>query len=191
MIETKIIPTSIEFMNQLSVQTSCQYLNEHLLYQQAGAMLLVEVDRDNNKEVELEAESIGELCLSHGVLEVYVADNYTTQERIWAVRRNIAEAFKVFSLQQSIEDIVVPISKIAEVVEKIQRIAQKYDILIPCYGHAGDGNLHVTLVKNPKHSNHKWLKSENSVLMDLYRMVKEKGSTLSGENGIGLKRREY
>jgi len=191
MTETRIIPTSIEFMDQLSVQSSCQYLNEHLPYQDAGAMLLVEVDGHSEKEVESKAETIGELCLEHGALEVYVADNYTTQERVWAVRRNIAEAFKVTSPQQSLEDIVVPISVIAEVVEEIQKISNKYDILIPCYGHAGDGNLHATLVKNPNHSYQKWLEIEHSVLMDLYHLVKEKGGTISGEHGIGLKRKDY
>ncbi len=191
MIETRIIPTSLEFMDQLSVQTSCQYLNEHLPYQKAGAMLLVEVDGNNQEVVEAEAEAIGELCLEQGALEVYVADNYTTQERVWAVRRNIAEAFKVVSPQQSLEDIVVPISVIAEVVEKIQEIAQKYDILIPCYGHAGDGNLHATLVKNPRHSYKEWLEIEHQVLLELYHLIKEKGGTISGEHGIGLKRKDY
>jgi glycolate oxidase len=191
MIETRIIPTSLEFMDQLSVQTSCQYLNEHLPYQEAGAMLLVEVDGNNQEVVEAEAEAIGELCLEQGALEVYVADNYTTQERVWAVRRNIAEAFMVVSPQQSVEDIVVPISVIAVVVEKIQEIAQKYDILIPCYGHAGDGNLHATLVKNPRHSYKKWLEIEHQVLLELYHLIKEKGGTISGEHGIGLKRKDY
>jgi len=191
MTETRIIPTSIEFMDQLSVQSSCEYLNEHLPYQDAGAMLLVEVDGNSEKEVEREAEMIGELCLKHHALEVYVADNYTTQERVWAVRRNIAEAFKVVSPQQSLEDIVVPISQIAEVVEEIQAIAKKYAIQIPCYGHAGDGNLHATLVKNPKNSYQKWLEIEHSVLMDLYHLVKAKGGTISGEHGIGSKRKDY
>ena len=191
MTETRIIPTSIEFMDQLSVQTSCQYLNEHLPYQDTGAMLLVEVDGNSQKEVEAEAETIGELCLEHNALEVYVADNATTQERVWAVRKNIAEAFMVVSPQQSLEDIVVPISVIAQVVEETQVIGRKYDTLIPCYGHAGDGNLHVTLVKNPKHSYHRWLEIEHSILIELYQLIKEKGGTISGEHGIGSKRKKY
>jgi len=191
MSDIRIIPTSIEFMDKLSFQSSCEYLNEHLPYQCAGAMLLIEVDGNSKKEVETEYEAIGELCLEHKALEVYVADNYTTQERVWAVRRNIAEAFKIISPQQSLEDIVVPISEIADVVEEIQQIAKKYDILIPCYGHAGDGNMHATLVKNPEHSYNKWLKVENDVLIDLYKLVKAKNGTISGEHGIGLKRKTY
>lgn len=191
MTETKIIPTSIEFMDQLSVQCSCEYLNEHLPYQKAGAMLLVEVDGNSQKEVEVNAEAIGELCLKEGALEVYVADNYTTQERVWSVRRNVAEAFKILSPQQSLEDIVVPISMIAEIVEEIQKIALKYDILIPCYGHAGDGNLHATLVKNVKYNYQQWLEVEHRILIELYQVVKEKGGTISGEHGIGSKRKDY
>jgi glycolate oxidase len=191
MTETRIIPTSIEFMDQLSVQSSCEYLNEHLPYQDAGAMLLIEVDGNSQAEVDSQSETIGELCLDYNAQEVYVADNYTTQERVWAVRRNIAEAFKVISPQQSLEDIVVPISEVAQMVKEIQGIARKYAIQIPCYGHAGDGNLHATLVKNPKDSYSKWLEIEHSVLIELYQLVKAKGGTISGEHGIGSKRRGY
>ena len=102
MTNGRIIPTAIEFMDKLSVQTTCRYLNEELPYEQAGAMLLIEVDGANEAQVEQESETIGELCLKHGAIEVYVADNHTTQERVWSVRRNIAEAFKVYSPVQSI-----------------------------------------------------------------------------------------
>ncbi len=191
MTEIRIIPTSIEFMDRLSFETSCRYLNEHLPYQKAGAMLLVEVDGNHPEEVTSQAEAIGELCLTRGAQEVYVADNYTTRERVWAVRRNIAEAFMVVSPQQCIEDIVVPISEVAGMVEEIGEIALRYDILIPCYGHAGDGNLHVTLVKNPAHSRKRWLEIQHRILPELYQLVRKKGGTLSGEHGIGLKRRDY
>ena len=108
MTEGGIIPTAIEFMDQLSVHTSCEYLNEKIPYQQSGAMLLIEVDGTEEKVVENEYDTIGNLLMDGGAQEVYVADNYTTQERLWNVRRNIAEAFKVVSPHQSLEDIVVP-----------------------------------------------------------------------------------
>ena len=95
MTEGGIIPTAIEFMDQLSVHTSCEYLNEKIPYQKAGAMLLIEVDGTDEKVVEIEYDTIGNLLMEGGAQEVYVADNYTTQERLWSVRRNIAEAFKV------------------------------------------------------------------------------------------------
>jgi len=191
MTGARIIPTSIEFMDKLSVKTSCEYLNEHLPYQQAGAMLLIEVDGNTEEQVEADAETIGELCLNKGAIEVYVADNYTTQERVWSVRRNIAEAFKVVSPHQSLEDIVVPIAAIPELMPELERISDKYNIQIPCYGHAGDGNLHATLVKNPESSMQEWYEIEKKALRELYQATKELGGTISGEHGIGLKRKAY
>lgn len=186
-----ITPTSIEFMDKASVHASCDYLNEHLPYQQAGSMLLVSVDGMRKEQVDLDAELIGELLMKNGAIEVYVADNYTTQERVWSVRRNIAEAFKVYSPHQSLEDIVVPISSIPGLMPKVALISQKYDIAIPTYGHAGDGNLHTTLVKNPKHSLAQWYDIEEKALIELYDAVHSVGGKLSGEHGIGIKRKKY
>lgn len=186
-----LIPTGIEFMDKLSVQTSCEYLNESLPYQQCGAMLLIEVDGTNAEQVEKDTEAIGDLCMEQGAIEVYVADNYTTQERIWSVRRNIAEAFKVVSPVQSLEDIVVPIAAIPDIIPELDRISEKYDIKIPCYGHAGDGNLHATLVKNPNHTMEHWHEIEPKALRELYEVTKNLGGKISGEHGIGLKRKGY
>jgi len=191
MTNGRIIPTAIEFMDQLSVQTTCRYLQEELPYEQAGAMLLIEVDGNNEAQVEQEYETIGELCLEHGALEVYVADNYTTQERVWAVRRNIAEAFKVYSPVQSLEDIVLPFAQIPDLIPQLEVLAKKYDVVVPCYGHAGDGNLHVTIVKNPETPLDEWPALEHAVLVELYEAVAQLGGTLSGEHGIGIKRRAY
>jgi len=191
MTEEKIIPTSVEFMDKLSVQASCQYLNEHLPYQSSGAMLIIEVDGNREDLVNDDSEAIGELCLKNGAIEVYVADNYTTQERIWSVRRNIAEAFMVVSPHQSLEDIVVPISAIPDLMPELDRISKKYNIKIPCYGHAGDGNLHATLVKNPESNIEEWYDIEVKALEDLYQATKKLGGTLSGEHGIGSKRKDF
>jgi len=191
MTEAKIVPTSVEFMDKMSVQASCQYLNEHLPYQKSGAMLLIEVDGNREDLVNDDSVTIGELCLNNGAIEVYVADNYTTQERIWSVRRNIAEAFMVVSPHQSLEDIVVPISAIPDLMPELDRISKKYNIQIPCYGHAGDGNLHATLVKNPESTMEEWYDVEVKALKELYQATKKLGGTLSGEHGIGSKRKDF
>jgi glycolate oxidase len=111
-----IVPTGIEFMDRLSFQTSCQYLNETLPYEDAGAMLLIEVDGNDPAAVEADLLAIGDLCEKHGALEVYVAEDRNAVERVWSVRRNIAEAFKVASPVQSLEDIVVPVARIPDVI---------------------------------------------------------------------------
>ncbi len=191
MTEGGIIPTAIEFMDRLCVHTSCDYLNEKIPYQQSGAMLLIEVDGTEESVVENDYDVIGNLLMEGGAQEVYVADNYTTQERLWSVRRNIAEAFKVVSPHQSLEDIVVPTAQIPDLMPKIEAISKKYDVQIPCYGHAGDGNLHATAIKNPEHSMEDWYKMLPSILQELYDATTELGGTLSGEHGIGSKRKKY
>jgi glycolate oxidase len=191
MTNGRIIPTAIEFMDKLSVQTTCRYLREELPYEKAGALLLIEVDGNNEAQVEQEYEIIGELCLKRGAIEVYVADNHTTQERVWAVRRNIAEAFKVYSPVQSLEDIVVPFAQIPDLIPELERLSETFKVTIPCYGHAGDGNLHVTVVKHPDTPMDEWREQEHAVLVELYQAVARLGGTISGEHGIGIKRREY
>ncbi len=189
--ESGVLPTSLEFMDRLSVETSCRYLNEHLPWESCGAMLLIEVDGSQPSQVEEDAYTVGKLCQAGEALEVYIADNATTMERVWSVRRNIAEAFKVYSPEQSLEDIVVPIASIPEYVRRLDPIAKKYDLLIPSYGHAGDGNLHSTLVKNPAWSMRHWLETEPLILGEIYSLVKDLGGTISGEHGIGSKRKDY
>ncbi len=184
-----LTPTSAEFMDSVSVKASCEYLNESLPYQNCGAMLLIEVDGNDPDVVEADAEAIGDLCLDNGATEVYVADNATTMERVWNVRRNIAEAFKVQSPVQSLEDIVVPISAIPDIIPELEKISKKYDIAVPCYGHAGDGNLHATLVKNPKHTMEQWHELEPKALQDMYDVTHRLGGKISGEHGIGIKRK--
>ena len=186
-----IIPTAIEFMDQTSVQASCEYLNETIPYERAGAMLLVTVDGPGEEQVTKEYDAIGELCLQAGAIEVYVADNHTTSARIWKVRRNIAEAFKVVSPHQSLEDVVVPIAEIPEMVAGLQAISIKYDVPIPCYGHAGDGNLHATPVMNPAWKIEKWNKTLPKILTDIYKLTHKLNGMISGEHGIGHKRKEY
>jgi len=186
-----VIPSAIEFMDRTSVKASCEYLNESLPYQDAGAMLLITVDGGDDEQVRREYEAVGEQCLGCGATEVYVADNHTTSERIWKVRRNIAEAFKLVSPHQSLEDIVVPIAAIPLMVAAVDKIAQRYDLNIPCYGHAGDGNLHATPVMNPAWNLATWQATLPRILHELYLATAQLGGTLSGEHGIGHKRKEY
>ena len=187
-----IIPTSIEFMDAASLRMSCYNLNETLPLDGVGAMLLIELDGTREAQVEQDLLMVGELCESHGAMEVYIAEDAHTRERIWSVRRNIAEAIKVYSPVQSLEDIVVPIASIPDVLPFLETLAQRYDVSIPCYGHAGDGNLHATIVKNPDSTVEHWRANEPKILSELYRFIVGtlKGK-ISGEHGIGLKRKEY
>jgi glycolate oxidase len=153
--------------------------------------LLIEVDGTRAEQVESDAALIGELCFEHDALEVYVADNYTTRERIWSVRRNIDEALRVLSPIQTDEDTVVPVSAIPEFTRQVEKIAAKYDILIPNFGHAGDGNLHPTLLMRPDMTMEEWLKVEELALREIYTLCRQLGGKITGEHGVGFKRRKY
>lgn len=185
-----IIPTAIEFMDRTSMRAACRYLNEPLAIREAGAALLISVDGADAAQVERDYDTVGAHCLEAGALEVFVADNRTTSERVWRIRRNIAEAFKVESPRQSLEDVVVPIAAIPAMVRGVEEIAARWDVAIPCYGHAGDGNLHATPVMNPSWSEAQWRERLPAILSDLYALTARLGGTLSGEHGIGHKRRD-
>jgi glycolate oxidase len=178
-------------MDRLSVKTSCKYLNETLPYEDCGAMLLIEFDGSDPGQVEADLIEAGKLCESRNATEVYVAEDRNNIERIWSVRRNIAEAFKVYSPVQSLEDIVVPISRIPGIIPELERLGEKYRMQIPCYGHAGDGNLHATLVKDPDMGMEDWKKNEKACQAELYEITKKAGGKISGEHGIGIKRRDF
>jgi glycolate oxidase len=191
MTTSGIIPTAIEFMDQLAVKAACEYLNESIPYQQAGAMLLITVDGTDADVVERDYDAIGEQAMQAGAIEVYVADNFTTSQRIWKVRQNIGEAFNLVSRNQSNEDIVVPMAEIPVLIAKLQELARRYDIMIPSYGHAGDGNVHARIVMNPAWQVERWHELLPRILEELYTLTRELGGTISGEHGIGHKRKKY
>jgi len=191
MIEGGIIPTSIEYMDHLSVKTTCEYLNEKILYHNAGAILIIECDGNRLEQIEADLDLIGELCYQNGAIEVYVADNHTTRERIWSVRINVSEALLNLSPIQTDEDMVTPVKSITEFVREVEKVGHKYNILIPNFGHAGDGNFHPTLLKNPDISMEEWFKIEEQALTDIYSLCHRLGGKITGEHGIGCKRKKY
>ncbi len=186
-----VVPTAVEFMDHIAVKAACEYLNETIPYAQAGAMLLITVDGSDKARIEADYETIGEQCLAAGASEVYVADNYTTSERIWRVRKNMGEAFALITRHQSSEDLVVPIAAIPALVAGLGRLAEKYGVMIPCYGHAGDGNIHTRIMMNPSWSPEQWELKLPEILHELYGLTAELGGKVSGEHGIGHKRKKF
>jgi glycolate oxidase len=154
-------------------------------------MLLIEMDGPSAEQVEAMCEPIVDLCLELGALDVYVGNTPANERRMWRVRENIAEAFKAICPVQSLEDIVVPLARIPELVAALEELSARYDVLIPCYGHAGDGNLHATPVKKPETSMEEWHEQLPALLSDLYREVARLGGTISGEHGVGSKRASF
>ena len=191
MTQGRIIPTSVEFMDRLAVQTAYDHIGERPPHPDIGAMLLIEVDGYSQDQVETEYNTIVDLCLEAGALDVYVGNTPPAERRIWRPRQGMAEAFKTVCPVQSLEDIVVPLAQIPDLMPELEHLSQQYDVLIPCYGHAGDGNLHATIVKRPETSMDEWQAKLPAILEDLYKVVARLGGTISGEHGIGSKRAHY
>ncbi len=186
-----ILPTSIEFMDRLSVASSCRFLNETLPWERAGAMLLVELDGRSAEELADQSEAVGDLLAARGAGEIYVADNIHTSERIWRVRRNIGESFLAFSPVKSSEDIAVPMASIGTFLKKAREVALRHDVLVPCFGHAGDGNIHTTIVMKEGGDMAKWKETVAGAQAELYAEAVALGGTISGEHGIGHKKKAF
>ncbi|HHW44951.1 FAD-binding protein [Desulfofundulus thermobenzoicus] len=183
-----IIPTCLEFMDSMSIKAAELYLNQKLPYSDAAAYVIVEIDGNTERQVEEDYETIGKLCLENGGLEVFVADNPSAQDRIWKARKCYAEALRMISPVYCMEDIVVPVSQIPRALEAINGIAEKHRVKIPCVAHAGDGNIHATLLREDR-DEHTWHEVKDRVLDEIYREVYALGGALSGEHGIGAKRK--
>ncbi|HNR12510.1 MAG TPA: FAD-linked oxidase C-terminal domain-containing protein [Thermodesulfobacteriota bacterium] len=185
------LPSSIEFMDRLSVETVYTFLGETPPRSDIGAMLLIEVDGTSKEKVESDCQRIGEEFLKSGALDVYIGDTPTIERKMWNPRLKLAEAFKAICPVQALEDIVVPTARIPDLIKELERLSQKYDVLIPCYGHAGDGNLHATPVKKPETPLSVWKEKLPLLLTELYQTTFHLGGTISGEHGIGSKRAPY
>jgi glycolate oxidase len=191
MTRGRIVPTSVEFMDSRSIQAAYDYTGERLPHPEMGAMLLIEIDGASEERVEHDMNSIIDLCLELGALDIFVGNTPRDQRRMWRPRQEMAEALKAICPVQSLEDIVVPMAQIPRLVPELDRLSEKYDVLIPCYGHAGDGNLHATVVKQPGTPMDEWDEKLPTILEELYTAVRGLGGTISGEHGIGSKRSRY
>jgi glycolate oxidase len=185
------IPAAIEYIDQPSARVACDYLNESIPLEDCAAMLLVTVDGSDAGLVEREYDAIGEEALRAGAVQVFVADNATTSERLWRVRRNVAEAIALLSPHQANEDLSVPMAQVPKLVRDIERLGRKYEGRAFCYGHAGDGNIHCRIVKNPSWSVERWRETLPALLTELFTLAAGLGGTISGEHGIGHKRKAY
>jgi len=184
-----IVPTCLEFMDSQSIKASELYLNKKLPYSDAGAYIICQVDGTTEQQVESEYEVIGKICMNNKALEVFVADNIASEDRIWKARKAYAEALRMISPVYCMEDIVVPVSAIPEALAAIDRIAQKYACRIPSAGHAGDGNIHCCILREDR-DEHCWHQLKDNVLPEIYDTVYQLGGSLTGEHGVGAKRVE-
>ena len=191
MTSGQLVPTSIEFMDGFTFNRTARALKESFPYEKIGAALLFEVDGTHLPAVAENAATIRKICREHGAIEAYLATTDDEIERFWRIRKRIAWDIIQYTSHQSIEDIVVPVANIPRALSELNEIGEKYDVAIPVIGHAGDGNLHAIPLKNPDSSVEHWEEILPALLNDIYTMTAKLGGTISGEHGIGHKRKDF
>lgn len=189
--KTGIIPSAVEFMDQTCVQASCRVLSDKVPFrEEAESFLLIEVD-GNPKAVEDEYNAVADFCLDEGALDVFVATTPVSKEQLWKVRERISESLKACYPAQTSEDIVVPPSAIPALINEAYLISSRHDLGCACFGHACDGNIHIHLLKKETMGQEDWEQACARTLELIYQKAKQLGGTLSGEHGIGHKRKKY
>jgi glycolate oxidase len=184
--EVRVIPTSAELMDRRAVALAERYLSTRFPHPEAGAHLILELEGNHREELADRVEAVGDLCLASGALEVYVAEDRTSRDRLWRARKSVGEAIGAFYSKFAKEDLVVPTSAVPELVEAVGEAAVRWGLDSVTYGHVGDGNLHVNLLADDLPEADRRLGEARRFL---YGRTLELGGTLSGEHGIGLKRR--
>lgn len=190
-IRARILPTTIEFMERDAILASEQFLQKSVPYDDAVAHLLIQLDGNQQEALDADYELVGQICLEHGAREVLVARDGATRERLWAARRKIIEALKQASPINHMQDVVVPRSEIPKLLKGIKAIAQKHGVRIICFGHAGDGNVHVNTLKD-RLPDERWRALVPTVIdEEIYGLTLSLGGMLTGEHGVGVIRRRY
>ncbi len=189
-LRSKIVPSAIEFMDKSSIDAVGKLLDRKMPYGEAGAHLLIQLDSSDGDEAEKIYEKVGGICMENNAEDVLVADNSQMKEKLWEARRKIREAIKPISPVKRSSDVVVPRFKIPDLLESIYLLQDKHKIRFINYGHAGDGNVHVNILKENMEDS-VWNEKLPVVLDELYAIVVGMGGAISGEHGIGLVQKKY
>ncbi len=189
-IAQRIVPTTLEFMEQDSILAVQRLLGREVHFNKAAAHLLIQLDGNQMEAVDADLDIVGGLCLQHGALDVFVAKDRATRDRMWETRRKVIDALNHMSPICHMEDVVVPRSEIPTLLRGIKAIASKNNVTIVSFGHAGDGNVHVNTLKESMPDD-QWDAVVPVVVEQLYRLTLSLGGMLTGEHGIGITRKEY
>jgi glycolate oxidase len=186
-IRGKIIPSTLEFMDRTAIQCVADH-SQSKIPETAGAALIIEVDGDRDL-VEKQALSIHEIIRPLDLLSFKAAKDDAEAEELWETRRKVSPSLRKVNPHKINEDIVVPRSKVPEIIRRIAAIHEKYSIPIVNFGHAGDGNIHVNIMID-KDVPGEAEKAEMAV-KDIIRATLELGGSMSGEHGVGLSKSPY
>jgi len=181
-------PVAMEFMDSLVVQALKEKLGVELP-EDAGALLIGDVDGNVTQEVDLQLEILERSFKENGAQDFVVAHDAKEREKLWYARRNASPSITIFGSKKLNEDISVPRSMLPEALKRIYEIGDRYGFKVPCFGHAGDGNIHVNVMVDG--SDEKQLEDGHKAIKEIFELVVEMGGTLSGEHGIGTSKAPF
>ncbi len=181
-IAAHIVPATLEFLDNVTLRAVEAYSRVGLPTE-AAALLLIEVD-GHPAQVQEDAVRIREICQGLGAGKIRVAENLMERDNVWQARRSALSALAKLKPTLILEDATVPRSRIPEMVRAVREIARKHDLLIGTFGHAGDGNLHPTILTD-KRDKEEWKRVE-SAIEAIFDQALALGGTLSGEHGTGI-----
>ena len=181
-IANHIVPATLEFMDNFTIRAVEDYSRVGLPVD-AAALLLIEVD-GHPAQVEEDARKVESLCKQFGATSIRVATDAAERDNVWEARRSALSALAKLKPTLILEDATVPRSKIPDMVRAMQDISRQYGIEIGTFGHAGDGNLHPTILTD-RRDKQEWEKVE-AVIAAIFDRALDLGGTLSGEHGTGI-----
>lgn len=184
-IKAGITPTCVEYMDNITVKSVEKYLGTKLQGSETGNYLIVEVEGINEDDLDEKAMKMDEICSENGASDVLVADH----DKIWESRKAYADAIRAESVLLGKEDVVVPVDREPELFAEILRLADKYNLVTRIAAHAGDGNIHLNILKMAEDDYNEWHGRVEANQQELYKFIYQLGGRLSGEHGIGYKRK--
>ncbi len=188
-IKNKIVPPAIEFIDQSSILVAERHLGRHMPRNDTPAYLMIRIDGNDEKSVNVDCNAVADICLKNKALDVLVANGKSEQEKLWEGRSCIIDAAKEESFIEVL-DCTVPRNRIPELIKGLNDVAGKYGIKCQNFGHAGDGNVHTNVLKKDI-SDEQWGKKVPKLIEEVYKLSISLGGTISGEHGIGLTRKRF
>lgn len=187
-LSSGVKPVAMEFLDNLSIKAVEENFHKGLP-KDAGAILITDVDGDLEISLDKDLEIIEKVFKENGCFNFIIAKDEKESNDLWFSRRNCSQAITCYGSLKINEDITVPRSKLPALLEKINEVSKKYDVLIPCFGHTGDGNVHTNVMVDK--DNEDEVKKGYAAIEEIFKITIDLGGTLSGEHGIGISKAPY
>ncbi|MBN2642182.1 MAG: FAD-binding protein [Victivallales bacterium] len=189
-IKSKAIPTAIEFMERDVILAAEEFLGKKFPDNTSDAYLLLTFDGNSKEEIEKAYEKVAHICLDSGALDVFISNTQERHAAIWSARGAFLEAIKASTTEMDECDVVVPRKHVGEFVKFTRQLQDRFNIRIMSFGHAGDGNLHIYVLRDQL-DEQTWKQKLHDVFEVMYSHALELGGKVSGEHGIGFAKKPY